>query len=221
MAGVNPDVKAALIASGRWGDFVRAKTDFEASGMAACDARRSALERVAPEIAAGLPKGRRGRPTKERKEAVERACGRFVEESSAGLTPPASAASAGSEGDLRPSVGVVERGAGFPAAAPDRSFPAISRADFDGRTCSMREAVTWVLSNLCFDPATVDRSQAPSALAVTYYDACVSSPGFKADFMLKVGPMLLPKKFEEEKAGGEWEGKEEYDLLASFRGGSE
>ena len=97
---------------------------------------------------------------------------------------------------------------------------------FAGKTCTMSEAVKWVLAHLMTKVITNAQVQemqeeCPSAMAWTYLAMCRTDASFRGDFMLKVGTMLLPKKVEEENHGDDeshFDGKAEYDILARLGG---
>lgn len=204
MSCASPELRGELERRGLWRDFMRLRDDAKANGMSPAEARKSAVEQVAPDLA-GMVSVAPGRPKKgasegkaERQAKVKELRKREAEKNAAKE----------SEADSGGVKSVSTR-----KAAP-------RYADFAGRKAGWGETVDWVVAALGFDEADVDLGTAPDAKAISYYRACRESPSFKQDFMIRIGAARLPKKIEEDGKGGEesFDGQGEYDLAGAIAG---
>lgn len=208
MSCANPELRGELERRGLWRDFMRLRDDAKARGLSPAEARKAAVEAVAPDLA-GMVSVAPGRPKRGASEGkAERQA--KVRELRERERKAEAAKEAEAEADPEPRAG--------------KSVPARKSApryeDFAGKKAGWGETVDWVVAALGFDEADVDLGTAPDAKAISYYRACRESPSFKQDFMIRIGAARLPKKIEEDGKGGEesFDGQGEYDLAGAIAG---
>lgn len=94
----------------------------------------------------------------------------------------------------------------------------VSLAMFDGKKCTMVEALDWVIDALALDQSQVKPDTAPAAKAWSLYLMCRRSPAFAEDVISKAVVRQIPNGMREEDNGSEvFAGEREYDMLAAMR----
>ena len=200
MSCANPELRGELERRGLWRDFMRLRDDAKAKGMSPAEARKSAVEQVAPDLAGMVPVAP-GHPKRGASEGKAERQAKVRE---------LRKAEAERKADPEPCVG--------------KSVPARKAApryeDFAGKKAGWGETVDWVVAALGFEESDVDLGTAPDAKAISYYRACRESPSFKQDFMIRIGAARLPKKIEEDGGGpgDAFDGQGEYDLAGAIAG---
>lgn len=206
MSCANPELRGELERRGLWRDFMRLRDDAKAGGMSPAEARKSAVEAVAPDLA-GMVSVAPGRP---KRGASEGKAERQAKVKELRERERKAEAAKEAEADQEPRAGK--------SVSTRKSAPRYE--DFAGKKAGWGETVDWVVAALGFDEADVDLGTAPDAKAISYYRACRESPSFKQDFMIRIGAARLPKKIEEDGKGGEesFDGQGEYDLAGAIAG---
>ena len=191
---------------GLWRDFMRLRDDAKARGLSPAEARKAAVEAVAPDLA-GMVSVAPGRPKRGASEGKAERQAKVRE-----LRERERKAEAAKEAEAEAEP---RAGKSVPARKPSPRYE-----DFAGKKAGWGETVDWVVAALGFDEADVDLGTAPDAKAISYYRACRESPSFKQDFMIRIGAARLPKKIEEDGKGGEesFDGQGEYDLAGAIAG---
>ena len=99
-----------------------------------------------------------------------------------------------------------------------KAMTGVSLAVFEGKKCTMVEALDWVIDALALDPSQVRPETAPAAKAWSLYLMCRRSPAFAEDVISKAVVRQIPNGTRDEDSGGEkFAGEREYDMLAAMR----
>lgn len=206
MSCANPELRGELERRGLWRDFMRLRDDAKARGLSPAEARKSAVEKVAPDLA-GMVSVAPGRPKRGASEGKAERQAKVRELRERERERKAEAAKEAEAGS-----------GGVKSVSTRKAAPRYE--DFAGKKAGWGETVDWVVAALGFDDADVDLGTAPDAKAISYYRACRDSPSFKQDFMIRIGAARLPKKIEEDGKGGEesFDGQGEYDLAGAIAG---
>jgi len=203
MAQVRPELKARLVREGKWGDFVRFRSELVGRGAKPASALREAVAKFCPDfegdgVKPDGPKLRAeqqaGVRPKRMRDEYAAAAKKIAEEVSAGKVAPVAAAGDG----------------GVDAEA------------FKGKVFSSKDApqtVAWVLERIFVKD--VKPEDAPSGMAWTLLLMCKRSAAFAEDFVSKSVVKMIPSKPPEEERGGDddFDGKLEYDILGRLLDG--
>lgn len=212
MSCANPELRGELERRGLWRDFMRLRDEAKAGGCGPAEARMRAVREVAPDLA-GMVSLKGGRPKRGAPEGREARIAKVAEIREAERAEKGKA-----------EKGNADAGKASGGSSPSAASPSSGRnptwSEFSGRSAGWGESIDWVVAALGFDEGEVDLRSAPDAKAVSYYRACLASPAFRQDFMIRLGAARLPKKVDEDgRAGGGFDGEGEYDLAGAIASG--
>lgn len=210
-------LKEKLVAEGRWGDFVRRRSDFRAGGMKPVEARKAAIEEFAPEFNGRVKLGK-GRPRKADVEAAKGDVKDGVKKGVKGGVKGCATVGGGvgctetgqkrlstaSEGVKREKIRVEA------ADAPEGDFGALEK-----RVCSDSTSFRWAFIHSQLRDGKVE--DAPSAFAWTIYLLFLESPSAKVDLSRTILTKLIGK--EDDSSGKEedvMDGQAEYDIMKNL-----
>jgi len=209
MAITHPNIKASLMADGRWGDFVSKREDYRVLGMGPT----AALERVysdffsVEELSEMIPpkpvRIKKAKKVPKRPTLDPSAVVPGMEDipphpwdtskRSAPISKPkppkkvVEAVSKPKSTEKAPSAPKTHKQIREQNQHPKiASVVKASLADFDGRECSMETCVEWVGKHLHI--CDVDVGMCPDPTAWSLYQQCLSSPVFAQDFWKNLYP---------------------------------
>ena len=192
-------MKEALVADGRWREFVRYRDERVADGVPRQKAHNMAIAAVCPEFASKAPMSGR-KPKDEASRAAREA---------AAVATVVEAADAVDELDARKAKRDAERldrlGLGDLSKLP---------ADFWKRECSTAEAFWWAMKKAKLGIGRVEDS--PGDKALVLYALFMDSPDATVDVSRQVLSKLIAKDDGDTGGADRFDGQAEYDLLAAM-----
>lgn len=201
MAQVRPELKARLVGEGKWGDFVRFRSELVGRGAKPASALREAVAKFCPDFEGDGVKPDGPKLRAEQKAGVRPK--RMRDEYAAAAKKIAEEVSSGK-------VAAVGGGEFVDAEA------------FRGKAFSSKDApqmVAWVMERIFVKD--VKPEDAPSGMAWTLLLMCRRSAAFAEDFVSKSVVKMIPSKPPDEERGGDddFDGKLEYDILGRLLDG--
>ena len=194
MAKVCPEMKEALVADGRWREFVRYRDGLIAEGTNRVDAHNMAIAKVCPDWAEKASLG---------------SCVSIKRNRGAAIRKAKDAADAVDELEARKAKRDEERlnrlGLGDLSKLP---------ADFWKRECSTAEAFWWAMKKSKLGVGSVEG--APGEKALILYALFMDSPDATVDVSRQVLSKLIAKDDGEADDSGKFYGQAEYDVLAAM-----